>query len=77
MHGHVSRPLEALGNCVQSGIMATLRFNFGNRGQNVIPVCPGSAMSLPYQMDLAVKIEASGVLDVTAIGDIDQGRHVL
>jgi hypothetical protein len=76
MDRYVGCALQPLGDCVQAGIMATLRLDFRNRGQNVIPVCPGSAMSLPYEMDLAVKIKAPGVLDVAAIDHVDQRRHI-
>jgi hypothetical protein len=68
--------LESRDDCVQSGIVATLRLDFGNRGQNVIQVCPGSAMSLPYQLDLAVEIKASGILDVSAIDHVSERHHL-
>src|SRR5262249_48177494 len=47
---------EPLRNRVQSGIVATLRLDFRDSGQNVIQVCPGSAMSLAYQVDLTLQI---------------------
>jgi hypothetical protein len=68
--------LKPIRNGVQSGIAATLRLDFHNRGQNVLQVRPGSAMSLPYQMDLILKSKASGILGVAAIDHEDEGRHV-
>ena len=42
--------LETLGEVVQRRIVAALRLDFGNSGENVITVRPGSAMTLSYQM---------------------------
>ena len=63
---------KALRQQVQGGIMAALSLNFGDSGQNVIPVCPGSAMTLAYQMHLALDIESPGILRMAAI---DQRRQ--
>jgi len=67
---------ESLRNRMQSGVVAALRLDFRNRGQNVIQVRPGSAMSLPYQMGLMLKIEASGILGMAAIDQEDEGCHI-
>src|SRR5258707_6785602 len=71
----VSAP-EPLRNRMQSGVVAALCLDFRNRGQNVIQVRPGSAMSLPYQMGLMLKIEASGILGMAAVDQEDEGCHV-
>ena len=73
---HFVPALESLGNCVQSGIATALRLDFGDSGQYVVPVCPGSAMPLAYQMDLALEIKASGILGVAAI-DQEHHRHYI
>jgi hypothetical protein len=41
---------------MQAGVVAALCLDFRNRGQHVIQVRPGSAMSLAYQVDLMLKI---------------------
>jgi len=68
--------LEPFRNRMQAGIAATLRLDFCDGRQDVIQVCPGSAMSLAYQMDLVLKIKASGVLGMAAIDQEDEGCHV-
>ena len=68
--------LEPLGEEMQTGIAATLRLDFGDSGQHVVPVRPGSAMPLAYQMDLTLEIKASGILGVAAIDQEDQCRHI-
>ena len=70
---HASKPLR---NRMQSGVVAALRLDFRNRGQNVIQVRPGSAMSLAYQMGLMLKIEASGILGMAAVDQEDEGHDV-
>lgn len=67
---------EPLRDRMQSGVVAALRLDFRNRGQNVIQVRPGSAMSLPYQMGLMLKIEASGILGMAAVDQEHEGHHV-
>ena len=37
---HLVPALEPLGDRVQAGIVATLRLDFGDGGQNVVPVRP-------------------------------------
>src|SRR5258708_22742245 len=71
----VSAP-EPLRNRMQSGVVAALCLDFRNRGQNVIQVRPRSAMSLPYQMGLMLKIEASGILWMAAVDQEDEGCRV-
>ena len=68
--------LEPLGNRMQSGVVAALRLDFRNRGQNVIQIRPGSAMSLPYQMGLMLKTKASGILGMAAVDQEHEGHHV-
>jgi hypothetical protein len=63
---------ESFGEAMQQGIVATLRLYFGDSGEDIVPVCPGSAMTLAYQMDLALKIEAPGILGMAAINQIHQ-----
>ena len=73
---HFVAAFEPFGNCVQSGIATALRLDFGDSGQHVIPVRPGSAMPLAYQMDLALKIKTPGILGMAAIDQEDQCRHI-
>jgi len=68
--------LEPLGDRMQAGIATSLRFDLGDCGQNIIPVCPGSAMTLAYEMDLMLKGEASGILGMAAVDQEDQRRHI-
>lgn len=56
--------------------MASLCLDFRDGGQQIILVCPGSAMSLAYQMDLVLEIKAAGVLGMAAIDDEDKRRHI-
>ena len=65
---------EPLRNRMQSGVVAALRLDFRNCGQNVIQVRPGTAMSLPHQVGLMLKIEASGILGMAAVDQEDEGR---
>ncbi len=69
-------PLKSLSNCLQFAITATLRLDFRNRGQNVIQIRPGSAMSLAYQMDLMLNVKAAGLLGMAAIDQEDEGGHI-
>src|SRR6516165_11107863 len=57
---------------MQPCIPATLGFDLCNRRQNVIEVCPGSAMSLAYQVQLALDIEAPGILRMAAIDHVNE-----
>ena len=41
-----------------------------------ISLVAGSAMSLPYQMGLMLKIEAPGILGMAAVDQEDEGHHV-
>jgi hypothetical protein len=68
--------LKSLGNRVQFGIMATLRLDFRNSGQNVVQIRPGSAMSLTYQVDLMLNVKASGILGMAAINEENEGGHL-
>jgi len=68
--------LKPLRNRVEFGIATALRVDFRNRGQNVIQVCPGSAMSLTYQMDLVLNVEASGILGMAAVDQEGEGCDV-
>src|SRR5262249_62434462 len=76
-HKHLVPPLKPLGNCAQFGIAAALRLDFGDGGQDVVPVCPRSTMPLAYQMDLMLKIEAPGILGVAAIDHEDQRHYIV
>ena len=67
---------ESLRDRMQSGIVATLRLDFRSRGQNVIPVCPGSAMSLSYEMNLTFEIKASGILGMAAVDQEHQRPRI-
>ena len=73
---HLVSALQPLRNCVQSGIMASLRLDFGNGRQYVVPVCAGSAMPLANQMDLTIEIKAPGILGVAAIDKEDKRRYI-
>jgi hypothetical protein len=73
---HVVSSPEPFGNCVQSGIVATLRLYFGNGGQHIVSVCPGSAMPLTYKVDLTLKVETAGILGVAAVDQEDERRYV-
>ena len=73
---HLVPSLEPLGNCVQSGIATALRLDFSDSGQHVVPVRPGSAMPLAYQMDLTLKIKTTSILGMAAIDQEDQCRHI-
>jgi hypothetical protein len=68
--------LEPLGDRVQAGIATSLRFDLGDCGQNVIPVCPGSAMTLAHKMDLMLNVEAPGILGMAAVDQEDQRRNI-
>ena len=76
-HVHLVSALQPLRNGVQSGIVASLRLDFGNGRQYVVPVCAGSAMSLADQMDLMIEIKSPGVLGVAAIDKEDQRRYIV
>ena len=68
--------LEPFGDGVQEGIVAALGLDFGDCGQNVISVRPGSAMTLTYEVDLALQIQAPGILGMAAINQVNKGSYV-
>ena len=63
---------QPFGEQVQPCIPAALGLDLGDRRDDVIEVCPGSAMSLAYQMELALEIEAPGILRVAAIDHVEE-----
>jgi hypothetical protein len=65
---------QPFGELVQPCIAAALDLDLRNGREDIIEVCPGSAMSLAYQMELAVEIEAPGILRMAAIDHIDERR---
>ena len=68
--------LEPFRQPMQAGIVAALRLNFGNRGEDIVEVCPGYAMSLAHQIHLAIEIEPSGILRMTTIDQKHEGTHL-
>src|SRR5262249_1147013 len=63
---------QPLGEAMEPRIPAALGFDLRNRRQDIIEVCPGSAMSLAHQMELALEIEAPRILRMAAIDHVEE-----
>src|ERR1700680_452786 len=55
---------------MQVGIAEALRLYFGDRGEHIVQVRPGSTMTLTHQTELALHIQAPGILSMAAIDHI-------
>jgi hypothetical protein len=63
---------QHFGEPMQPVIPATLGLDLCNRGEDIIEICPGSAMTLAYQMQLALEVEPPRILRMTSIDKIDK-----
>src|SRR5258707_490569 len=63
---------QPFGELMQPCILAALGLDLRNGGEDIIEVCPGSAMSLAYQMELALEIETPGILRMAAIDHVKE-----
>ena len=66
------RTLKTHGKGTQARIAITLRFQFGYRREDIVPVRARSAVTLTNQMDLALQSQTTCILRVAAIDDVNE-----
>src|SRR5271155_4883793 len=61
---------QEFGEPVKPGIAAALSLDLGDGREDIFEICPGSAMTLTYQMELALEIKTPSILRMAAIDDV-------